>query len=37
MRKGALATPTKEAPVTFLQNHKNAEMVITEALYNFML
>ena len=37
MRKGALSSPTKEAPVTFLQNHKNAEMVVTEALYNFML
>ena len=37
MRKGALHAPTMSAPVTFLQNHKNSEMVVTEELYNFML
>jgi len=37
MRKGALHAPTKSAPVTFLQNHKNSEMVVTKELYNFML
>ncbi len=34
MRKCALEGETKYAPVTFLQSHPNAEMVITEELYN---
>ena len=37
MRKGALHTPTRSAPVTFLQNHPNSEMVVTEELFGFML
>ncbi len=34
MRKAALEDETRFAPVTFLQSHPNAEMVITEELYN---
>ncbi len=34
MRKCALEGETRFAPVTFLQGHPNAEMVITEELYN---
>ena len=33
MRKIALEEPTRFAPASFLQNHPNAEMVITEELY----
>ena len=37
MRKMALEGETVTAPVSFLQSHPNAEMVITEDLYNFSL
>ena len=37
MRKMALEGETRFAPVTFLQSHPNAEMVITEELYNNMI
>ena len=37
MRKGALAEPTRFAPVTRLQSHPNAEMVVTEEMLNFEL
>ncbi|MBO5370050.1 MAG: glucosamine-6-phosphate isomerase [Clostridia bacterium] len=33
MRKVALEAPTRTAPATFLQNHPDAEMVITRDLY----
>ncbi len=33
MRKVALEEPTRTAPASFLQNHPDAEMVITEDLY----
>lgn len=33
MRKAALEPPTRFAPVSFLQNHNNAEMVVTKALF----
>ncbi len=34
MRKVALGGVTKTAPASYLQQHSNAEVVITEALYN---
>ena len=37
MRKGALSDVTRFAPVTYLQNHKNAEMVVTEEMLKFEL
>ncbi len=37
MRKMALETESRFMPVSFLQSHPNAEMVITEALYEFNL
>jgi len=37
MRKAALEPETKTAPVSFLQSHPNAEMVVTRELYEFML
>ncbi len=37
MRKGLLHEPTRFAPVTRLQSHPNAEMVVTEELWSFML
>ncbi len=37
MRKALLHEPTRFAPVTFLQNHPNSEVVVTDELYNFML
>ncbi len=37
MRKGALCEVTKDTPVSFLQKHPDAEMVITKELYEFML
>ena len=37
MRKAALTDENKSMPVSFLQSHPNSEMVVTEALYNFML
>ena len=36
MRKRLLTKTTRFAPVTYLQNHKNAE-VVTSELFNFML
>jgi 6-phosphogluconolactonase/glucosamine-6-phosphate isomerase/deaminase len=37
MRKMALEEESRLMPVSFLQSHPNAEMVITEALYEFKL
>ncbi len=37
MRKCALEDESRYAPVTFLQSHPNAEMVVTEELYNTMI
>ena len=37
MRKIALEEESRLAPASFLQSHKNAEMVITEQLYNMSL
>ena len=37
MRKMALEDETRFMPVSFLQSHPNAEMVITESLYEFNL
>ncbi len=37
MRKGALHDVTRFAPVTYLQKHPNAEMVVTDMLYNIEL
>ena len=37
MRKMALEEESRFMPVSFLQNHPNAEMVITESLYEFNL
>lgn len=37
MRKCLLTEPTRFAPVTYLQNHRNAEVVITPELFNYML
>lgn len=37
MRKAALEGETRFAPVTFLQSHPNAEMVISKVLYEFTL
>ena len=37
MRKVALGEVTKKAPASFLQNHPNCEMVITDALYETTL
>lgn len=37
MRKCLLTKTTRFAPVTYLQNHKNAEVVVTPELFNFML
>lgn len=37
MRKTLLTEPTRFAPVTFLQTHKNAEVVMTPELHEFML
>lgn len=37
MRKAALTSENKSMPVSFLQSHPNSEMVVTKALYNFML
>ena len=36
MRKCLLTKTTRFAPVAYLQNHKNAE-VVTSELFNFML
>ena len=37
MRKMALEEESRFMPVSFLQNHPNAEMVITQSLYDFNL
>lgn len=37
MRRGLLTPTTRFAPVTYLQKHPNAEMVVTEELFDFML
>lgn len=37
MRKAALEDCNKTAPVSYLQNHKNAEMVVTKSLADFTL
>ncbi|NLA85643.1 MAG: glucosamine-6-phosphate isomerase [Clostridiales bacterium] len=37
MRKGLLTEPTRFAPVTYLQKHKNAEMVVTKELFTAMI
>ena len=37
MRKAALEAPSRFTPVSFLQNHPDAEMVVTEDLLGFML
>ena len=37
MRKMALEAESRFMPVSFLQTHPNAEMVITESLYEFNL
>ena len=37
MRKAALHDVTRFAPVTYLQNHKNAEMIITDELLDAQL
>ena len=37
MRKAALEPETRTAPVSFLQSHPNAEMVVTKELFEFML
>ena len=37
MRKCLLTPTTRFAPVTYLQNHRNAEVVVTPELFNFML
>lgn len=37
MRKALLSEPTKAAPVTFLQTHPNAEVVMTPELHDFIL
>ena len=36
-RKISLGNETKEAPASFLQSHKNSEMVITKDLYEYVL
>ncbi len=37
MRKAALGEVTRFAPVTYLQNHKNAEMIITQELFEMKI
>ena len=37
MRKALLTEPTRFAPVTYLQKHKNAEVVVTPELFGYML
>jgi hypothetical protein len=37
MRKMALEEESRLMPVSFLQSHPNAEMVITQSLYDFNL
>ncbi len=37
LRMCLMTKTTRFAPVTYLQNHKNAEVVVTPELFNFML